>query len=221
MRKIELANGEYYHIYNRGVDKRVVFNNENDFCRFFQSIAEFNTIDPIGSIFENSFHKSKKPGLGSSTSKSGLPLIEVVCYCFNPNHFHLLLKQVSDKGIEKFMHRLSTGYTKYFNLKNKRTGALFQGRYKAIHIDTNEYFFHLSVYINLNFKVHQLGSSTSKSSWDEYKRWEAKGRMCKKSIITDEFKNFKDYNNFANKTLTGIKKRKELSKILKEIEFGS
>lgn len=218
MRKIELANGEYYHIYNRGVDKRTVFENKNGFDRFMQSLIEFNALNPIGSLYENSFHKHNpgKSGLGSSTSKSESPLVEIVCYCLNPNHFHLMLKQVSDKGIEKFMHRLSTGYTKYFNFKNKRTGSLFQGRYKAVHIDTNEYFFHVSVYINLNFKIHQLGSSASKSSWEEYTRWKMKGGICEKNVIMDEFKNFKDYNNFANHSLMGIRERKELIKILEE-----
>lgn len=223
MRKIELANGEYYHIYNRGVDKRTVFEEKNHFSRFIQSLIEFNTLDPIGSLHENRFnkHKPNKPGLGSLASKSEPLLVEIVCYCLNPNHFHLLLKQTSDKGIEKFMHRLSTGYTKYFNLKNQRSGSLFQGNYKAVHVDTNKYFFHLSVYINLNFKIHQLGSLASKSSWEEYKRWKKKGSICEKGIIMDEFKNFKNYNDFANRSLVGIKEQKELSKIWEEIELGS
>lgn len=220
MRKIELANGEYYHIYNRGVDKRVVFNNEADFSRFIKSLIEFNTLDPIGSLFENSFHKPKEPKLGGLAAKSEKPLVDIVCYCLNPNHFHFLLKQVSDRGIEKFMHRLSTGYTQYFNLKNKRTGSLFQGNYKAVHIDTNEYFFHLSVYINLNFRIHSLGGLAAKSSWEEYERWKIKGEICEKGVITKEFKNFKDYNNFANQTLAGIKERKKLNRILEEIELG-
>lgn len=224
MRNIEIVNDEYYHIYNRGVDKRTAFCDEKDFHRFIQGMIEFNVLSPIGSLYENSF---KKAPLGSSASKLAVPsnqcLVEIICYCLNPNHFHFLLKQVSDKGIEKFMHRLSTGYTKYFNLKNNRSGSLFQGRYKASHINTNEYFFHLSVYINLNFKIHQLGSSASKfkSSWQEYKKWNKKNYICTKDCIMDEFKNFQEYDDFAKQALVGIKERKYDLKLLEDMELGS
>jgi putative transposase len=218
MGKIELANGEYYHIHNRGVDKRIVFQDEKDFARFLQSIVEFNAVDPIGSLYENSFRK-----LGSSTSKLEKKLVEIIGYCLNPNHYHILLKQVTEKGVEKFMHRLSTGYSKYFNEKNKRSGALFQGRYKAKHINTNEYLFYVSVYVNLNYKVHQLGSSTSKSSYEEYKRWKKidKEGICCRDLIMGEFKNFRYYDKFSKQTLAGIKDRKKLKKIWKNIELGS
>jgi putative transposase len=117
------------------------------------------------------------------------------------------------------MHRLATGYTQYFNLKNKRSGVLFQGKYKASHIDTNEYFFHLAVYINLNFEIHQLGGSAAKSSWEEYKEWKKEG-ICQKKVIMDEFKSFRHYRDFASRVLPGIKESKKLNKIWKEIELG-
>lgn len=215
MRKIQLANDEYYHIYNRGVDKRIIFNNNADFSRFLRGMSEFNAIEPIGSIFENSFR------LGSSTPKSApkpkAELVNIVCYCLNPNHYHMILQQVADRGIEKFMHKVSTGYTNYFNLKNKRSGVLFQGRYKAIHINSNEYLLHLSAYVNLNYEVHALGSSTPKSSWGEYKKWQGKG-ICEKSAITGNFKNFQDYEKFAKMALESIKNNRELRK---ELELGS
>jgi putative transposase len=217
MRKIELTNGEYYHIYNRGVDKRDIFLDEYDHLRFLQSLVEFNGLDPIGSIYENKFNRDKR--LGGSTSK----LVDMVCYCLNPNHFHFLLRQMEDKGIEKFMHRLSTGYTKYFNQKNTRSGALFQGRYKAKHIDSNEYLFHVSVYVNYNDEVHSLGSSTSKSSLDEYARWQVEDEkgICNRELIMGEFRKFSEYDKFAQQTLAGIKDRRKLAKIWEEIELGS
>lgn len=157
MRKVPFINGEFYHIYNRGVDKRDIFSNQYDLDRFFQSMDNFNIVEPIGSIYEHSFQNQKKsPQLGSSTPK--LKLVNFVCYCLNPNHYHFILEQVSDKGIEKFMQRIGTGYTNYFNEKNKRSGSLFQGRFKASHVASNEYLLHLSAYVNLNDKVHQLGS---------------------------------------------------------------
>ncbi len=214
MRKIPFVNNEYYHIFNRGVDKRQIFCEYDDIDRFLQSINEFNVINPIGSLFENSFRK--KESLGSSTSK----LVNIVCYCLNPNHYHLILEQIYERGIEKFMQRLGTGFTNYFNKKYGRNGALFQGRFKSIHISSNEYLLHLSSYVNLNNKVHRLGSSTSKllkrSSWDEYTNNIYNG-FCKKDIVLGQFKNKKEYKKFAEEALEGIlERRKEMEEFLLE-----
>ena len=166
-RKIPFVTGEHYHIYNRGVDKRDIFGDQEDLDRFFKSINEFNTLDPIGSIYESSF--------GGSTAKYS-KLVELICYCLNPNHYHFILQQVTDGGISEFMKRLG-GYTWYFNNKYKRSGSLFQGRFKSVHIDSNEQLLHTSVYVNLNDKVHSRGGSTAigvttaelvRSSWQEY-----------------------------------------------------
>jgi len=210
MRKFRFTNNEYYHILNRGVDKREVFLDYDDTARFFQSMHEFNTIEPIGSIFENSFRKP----FGNPISKSK-KLVNFVCYCLNPNHYHFLLEQLIDNGIEKFMQRLGIGYTKYFNKKNDRVGALFQGKYKAIHIDSNEYLLHLSAYINLNDRIHSLGNPISKSSWDEYINNNRVG-FCKKDIILDQFNNLNEYKEFAESSLIDIREKKEMEKLLLE-----
>jgi len=208
MRKKPFANGEFYHIYNRGVDKRIIFSDDEDLERFFQGMVEFNTINPVGSLYENSFRK-----LGGPTAKLEKRLVNIVAYCLNSNHFHFILEQVSGGGISEFMKRLSGGYTWYFNNKDKRSGSLFQGKFKAIHIDTNEYLLHLSAYVNLNNKVHQLGGPTaklisSKSSWGEYIDKNLKG-VCEKDIILDQFKNINEYKKFSLSSLEMIKKRKE------------
>lgn len=217
MRKKPFVNKEYYHIFNRGVDKRKVFIDGDDFNRFLQSMDEFNSILPIGSIYENFFNKKK---LGHSMSKFSdkrekEKLVNFVCYCVNPNHYHFLLEQMVDNGIEKFMQRLGNGYTKFFNNKHLRSGSLFQGRYKSIHIDSNEYLLHLSVYINLNDKVHQLGHSMSKSSWNEYMRGDNYS-FCNKNIVLDQFNKIKDYEVFANDSLEPIMQKKELENFLLE-----
>ncbi|MBU2633508.1 transposase [Patescibacteria group bacterium] len=221
MRKESPSNGEYYHVFNRGVDKRTVFLDQNDFRRFFQSMEEFNAIKPIGSIYENSFHKDKKDQLGqlgSSTSKQD-KLVNFICYCLNPNHYHFILEQVVNRGIEKFMHRLGTGYTKYFNKKNKRNGVLFQGRYKINCICSNEDLLYLSAYVNLNDKVHRLGSSTSKSSYGEYfnvDNHEDRGIFCKKDIILKQFKDQFEYKKFAEGSLEEIKAIRDFRNVLLE-----
>src|SRR5437868_10728186 len=132
MRKTSFVTGEFYHVYNRGIDKRNIFSDAKDIARFFQSMQEFNNIETIGSIYENSF-SSPLGSLASKLRKPNKRLVNFICYCLNPNHYHFLLEQIAEKGIEKFLHRLGTGYTKYFNIKNKRSGSLFQGTFKAIH----------------------------------------------------------------------------------------
>lgn len=203
MRKIIFATGEYYHIYNRGVDKRNVFSDQYDIGRFFQSMQEFNSILPIGSIYENSFRKDQL---------STTPLVEFVAYCLNPNHYHFLIKQISDKGIEKFMQRLGGGYTKYFNKKYKRNGSLFQGVYKAKHVNSNAYLLHLSVYINGNNQLGSLVSKLSKSSVTEYFSSDNKVYFCNKVIILSQFPNIEAYRVFFESSLKDITLRKQMEK---------
>ncbi len=209
-RKKDFADGEFYHIYNRGVDKRIVFSDEQDMHRFFKSLVEFNVADPIGSLYENHFRHREE--LGGRISKSDERLVNIVAYCLNPNHFHLILEQLTDGGISEFMKRMGGGYTNYFNNKNKRSGSLFQGKFKAIHIDSNEYVLHLSAYVNLNDRVHKLdiklGCPTPKSSWEEYINERSNG-ICEKGIILDQFKNSSEYKKFALESLELILKRKE------------
>ncbi len=210
MRKIRFVNGEFYHIYNRGVDKRSVFLGRTDFERFLQSMREFNSQKPIGSLFENSF-RDKTKQLGNPVAK----LVDIVSYCLNTNHYHLILRQRLENGISAFMHRLGTGYTQSFNIKYKRSGVLFQGKFKALHIDSNKYLLHLSAYINLNNRVHHLNDKLSQSSWEEYKN--GNGDMCAKEIILKQFNRSSEYKNFAENSLQDILARKKLYKELEEM----
>lgn len=219
MRKTLLATGEYYHIFNRGTDKRVVFPDREAFARFIQGMDEFNAVEPIGSLYENAFRKKRgEHQLGNRVSKL-MPkkqgrLVAIVCYCLNPNHYHFILRQITDRGIEKFMHRIGVGYTKYFNQRHERSGVLFQGPFKAIHVDSNEYLLHLSAYINLNNHVHQLGNSVSKSSWQEYTH--GRRGFCEKEMILSQFKNVVEYQVFARRALTVAQEKKDMQRLLLE-----
>lgn len=215
MRKVALVTGEIYHVYNRGVDKRSIFKDRKDLERFFRSMLEFNQEMPIGSIHENSFRKRRAGAqLGSPTSK----LVDILCYCLNPNHFHFILRQAGERGVEKFMQRLGTGYTKYFNTKYERSGALFQGKYKSSHIDTDAYLLHVSAYVNLNDKCHKFedGSVLSKSSWGEY-IGTADEQFCDKDIILSRFNDKEEYREFAESSLAGIIERKKIAKESRDI----
>jgi len=225
MKNPTFVNGEYYHIYNRGVDKRTIFGDENDLKRFFQSMKEFNTIDPIGSIYLNNLNNIRNKMLRNRIPQKE-KLVEFICYCLNPNHYHFILQQTVDKGIAKFMHKLGLGYTNYFNEKHKRNGSLCQGKYKAIHVNSNEYLLHLSAYVNLNHKIHNFKMLRNsipqhfKSSWEEYIQnndsKKENGHFCEKDIILSQFGSAKDYKEFAEDSLKIIKENKEIKKLLLE-----
>ncbi len=220
MRKVPLINDEYYHIYNRGVDKRIIFKDHYDIDRFFKSMILFNNIELSGSIYEQLHSKDNRNNnsnkFGDQVSKDK-QLVEIVSYCLNPNHFHFILRQRVDNGISKFIKRLLGGYSYYFNNKNKRSGVLFQGPFKAIHIDSNKYLLHLSAYVNLNDKVHKFGGPTAeliKSSWNEYVQGSKSSqksdkRICSTDIILEQFNNSKEYELFARDSLKEILKHKE------------
>lgn len=208
MRKTNFVVGEYYHVYNRGTEKRNIFTDERDFHRFWNSLLDFNQTETIGSIYEYSFVKK------NSGPRKKKPLVKFIAYCINPNHFHFLITPLQERGLEKFMQRLGNGYTKYFNCRHKRTGVLFQGKFKSKHIASNEYLLHLSVYINANNQLGHPMSKLSKSSLPEFLTENGAEKLCDTSIILEQFKNKKEYKKFVKSSLEDIILRKEASKEL-------
>ncbi len=131
--------GAYYHVYNRGVDKCVIFREEKDYKTFLSFLKIYLT--PQGESL-------KKPP--SRILKNYFEEIELLCYCLMPNHFHILIKQNSERAIDHFLRSLSTKYVRYFNTRYKRIGPLFQGPYKAVNITSEYQFIYLSKYIHRN-----------------------------------------------------------------------
>src|SRR3989344_1743534 len=153
MKKPYFAENEIYHIFNRGVEKRKVFLNDKDYFRFIHYLYEFNDLEQSKNI--HFYTKTKngietKPGSLKNNKKPRNPLVEILAFCLMPNHFHLLLRQKQNNGIVKFMQKLGTGYTMYFNKKLNRVCSLFQGRFKAVIIDNDAHFWHIPTYIHLN-----------------------------------------------------------------------
>jgi putative transposase len=146
--------GEIYHIYNRGVDKRVVFMDDVDYVRFIHDMFEFNDQNPPLQNLTYHFAPSNSKNLGQIPKKrSHEPrkfMIELMAFCLMPNHFHLMVRQKCENGVSNFMKKLGGGYTNYFNQKYKRSGALFQGKYKFEHLRTDNHFIHLPYYIHTN-----------------------------------------------------------------------
>ena len=178
------STGEYYHVYNRGTNKCNIFTEKIDQIRFIKSLVGFNTVKPVGSLY----HADRLKEDVFTKATNSKPLVEIVAYCLNMNHYHLILRQIEDGGVSEFMKRIGGGHTCYFNDKYKRSGVLFQGKYKHKHIDTTEYLNYLSAYVNLNYKVHKLGKVSDDvfyaSSWNEYIGSNFKYQFCSKDIIS-------------------------------------
>jgi len=143
-RNIVFAPDEYYHLYNRGTEKRNIYSTKSDYERFLVLLYVSNNTLPIhldrqGRTLQELEEVDRKD-----------TFVDIGAYCLMPNHFHILVRAKNDDGVSRFMQKLSTGYTMYFNKKHERTGALFQGKFKATHADKDKYLKYLLAYIHLN-----------------------------------------------------------------------
>ena len=141
---------EIYHILNRGVDKRIIFLDEQDYFRFVHDLFEFNDQELINTTF-HIFKKTENNVIGlRNIKKPRKLLVSIHAFCLIPNHYHLLLSPCVDNGIPKFMHKLNKGYSRYFNIKHERKGTLFEGKYKSILVAEEPHFYYLPYYIHFN-----------------------------------------------------------------------
>lgn len=145
MNRPQFVEDEIYHIYNRGVEKRKIFLNNKDYFRFIHGMQEFNDKNPT----ENTLYYLSKSHI-EVKPRYREPLVEILVFVLMPNHFHFLLKQKQKNGIPKFMQKLGTGYTMYFNKKNERVGSLFQGNFKSVLIEHESQYIHIASYIHTN-----------------------------------------------------------------------
>jgi len=150
MRKAPFVNGEIYHIYNRGVEKRDTFMDDGDRLRFLYNLFEFNDSSPPvhHSSNNHSFKSFTEVELRRISERE--PLVEILAFCLMPNHYHLLVRQKVEGGIVRFMQKLGTGYTNYFNTKYERVGGLFQGKFKSVLVERDEHFLYIPYYIHCN-----------------------------------------------------------------------
>ena len=152
-----LANSEIYHIVMRGTEGRVIFLEDADRVRFIHDLFEFNDEDAATSTFRKRLIQSNRTSNGTRTvlvplqeeRKKRKLLIEILAFCLMPNHFHLLLRQLKDNGISQFMRKLG-GYATYINQKYNRQGHLYQGRFRAVHVEDEEQLKNGFVYIYTN-----------------------------------------------------------------------
>jgi len=143
-RNTQFAFGEYYHVYNRGVEKRVVFNDQSDHQRFQDLLYLANSSESIN--VRDIYRTHDSPYEYERIEQ----LVAIGAYCLMPNHFHILLTPLVDDGVARFMGKLGTSYSMYFNKRTNRTGRLFESTYKTKHVSEDRYLKYLYAYIHLN-----------------------------------------------------------------------
>jgi len=210
MRKTIIANGEYYHIFNRGTDKKTIFATSNEYRRFLDLMRLYQYEKPIRFSFLNKIEREN-----IILERSGEKLVEIICYCLMPNHYHLLLKQNSDNGISRFIRIITNSYARYFNIAHERTGILFQGNFKAVRVEDNEQLLYLSRYIHNNPRAGFLQDNSSTWNWSSIHEFISNSRgQCDKQIILEQFRNTKTYLNFIDDYKNNINTRSHIENLI-------
>jgi putative transposase len=199
---------ELYHVLNRGVDKRDIFLDNRDRARFVHDLYEFNSHNPAG----NAYRRFPMMDVGrpswEPTHRSPNRLVDIHGWVLMKNHYHLLLSECVEKGLSRFIQKLNGGYAKYFNERNKRQGALFQGKTKRIMIDSDGHFLHILHYIHLNpldftaakdWRARRIHGSAEALEYLQKYRWSSFSDYCgrknfpsilQKELFSDVFQNY-------------------------------
>lgn len=143
LRKVNLVSGEYYHLFNRGNSKQKIFHDNEDYFRFMSLLFACNSLNNFRA---DAFSKKESP----YDFERRKQIVSIGSYCLMPNHFHILITQAEEGGISKFMQKLTTAYVMYYNKKYKRTGGLFEGKFKSEHLHNDRYLKYIFSYIHLN-----------------------------------------------------------------------
>jgi putative transposase len=210
-RKIPLVTGEYYHVFNRGVNKFSIFESTSCYKRCIDQINYYrHQKTPIKYSALIKLNYDIRQSIWDLVLKSNEKQVEIVAFCLMPNHFHFLLKQTIDQGISKFMSKFQNSYTRFYNTKNSRTGPLLTGKFQAVLIESDEQLLHVSRYIHLNplvggvVKGFKQLLSYKWSSLPDYYNKPGKS-ICGSEIVLNQFKSSSSYINFLYKQLAYAK----------------
>lgn len=147
-RETPFAENEHYHIYSRGVEKRKIFLNTKDYNRFIALLYIMNQDAPFRM---DNFLRNNQNHLGNIFKEEReKTLVSILGYCLMPNHFHLILHEHKENGISKFMGKLLTAYSMYFNTKYERSGPLFTHPFRSEHINNESQYMYIFSYLHLN-----------------------------------------------------------------------
>lgn len=214
LRVTPLVNGEYYHVYNRGVALQPTYSSKKDYDRFMLSISyyRFNNIPFRLSRFLQ-ISENERESIITSLKAANNKSVDLIAFCLMPNHFHILLQQKSEGGISKFMKQVTDSYTRYFNTKHDRVGPLFQGAFKAVRVENDEQLIHLSRYIHLNPLVSYVVREVDFTDyfWSSLRNYMSDDfQLVSPKIVLNNFKSPQDYLKFV---MDQVDYGKELEKI--------
>ncbi len=205
MRTTPIAPGEYYHLFNRGNNKQQIFLDEKDKARFLFLILYFQSPEILYNIgrYVSRFVRHRAFNIDKSMIAEIIKnrSVELVNFALMPNHFHLTIKEGIEGGISQYMQRVLTAYTKYFNTKYNKSGHLFQGPYKIVHVEDDRQLLHLSAYIHRNPReMKEWKQKDHVYTWSSYQdytvtnRW---GPLLLPDIVLDQFANKVEYLGFV------------------------
>lgn len=195
-----LITGSYYHIFNRGVDRRIIYNTKADYKRALLTLEYYL---PANNSIKLGHYLAMTKGrqLAMSKRQQSMPLVSILSYCLMPNHFHLLLRQEVDNGIASYMSLVQNSYTQYFNNKHQRSGRLFQSSFKSVMVESREQLLHLSRYIHLNPYVARIVNDTPSLLKYPYSSMRHFTQDAQSFVETDvmlsQFRNKSDYTQFV------------------------
>lgn len=219
----QFGEGEYYHLFNRGSSKSSIFRDDADRKRFLFSILYYQSPEKIENV--SRFIKKYTPETGFPVKEALLErvletrMVELVCFCLMPNHFHLLVREKEAGGISAYMQRVQLAHTNYMNAKHNLSGHMFQDRYKAAHVPDNHQLLYLSAYIHRNPRELKAWKGkefeypwSSLQDLTEGNRW---GGLLEADIIAEQFE-AEPNSNYADfvKTSTAKDFEKELGNTL-------
>lgn len=195
-----MVTGEFYHVFNRGIDRQPVFRSKRDYEQACLGLSYYRFAQlPLKLSRFKDLSCEEKNNVLASLNKGQNVLVKIISFVLIPNHFHFLLLQTKNKGISTFLSKFTNSYTKYFNIKNKRVGDLFQGVFKAVRVETEEQLLHLSRYIHLNPLVSFVVKEKDflSYSWSSLPHFlQGKSSLCWMEPVLSNFTSPNGYKNF-------------------------
>jgi len=203
-RRLEpLITGEIYHLFNRSINREPIFKQKKNCQRALETFDFYRFLNfPLRLSYFLSSGFEKRNELMEKLERKNKSYLEIVAFCLMPNHYHLLVKQISQDGIKNFFSLFQNGYTKYFNTKHDRHGPVFQGEFKVVRVETEEQLIHLSRYIHLNPYSSYVVKSIEELKtypWSSLPAYlgERKQSFLKESLVLNLFENRKEYQKFV------------------------
>ena len=221
VRKDPLISNAVYHIINRSIAKYTIFNNDLDFSNYISRLKYYQ--NPIPSIRYSLLHAYSEYFLSQNiVNTSQNRYVDIIAYCVMPTHFHLILRQNIDNGISKFISDMLNSYTKYFNVRYKRKGPLWEGRFKNIPVKTDDQLLHLTRYIHLNPTSANLVKKPEDWEYSSYREYigkvEKEKQICKFDDVLDIDSH--DYKKFCEDRISYQKEISKIKQILLENYTG-